>query len=112
MKSLIIKSIPLDEDLNVNGTVFGGWTLSFLDSAAMRYARSHCEGMMATSKMNNIKFIKPIFPDEVVSAYATFYEVRETEVEVHVEIYANNRLVMVAEVTGVAIDENGKRRKI
>jgi acyl-CoA thioesterase YciA len=120
MKEFVVKSIPRDEDLNVNGTVFGGWTLSLLDSAAMRYARNHCPGMMATGKMNNVKFISPIFPDEVVKAFATAYEVRETEVEVHMELYASTtgqfesqeRLVMVADVVGVAIDEQGKRRKI
>lgn len=112
MKEFVVKSIPRDEDLNINGTVFGGWTLSLLDSAAMRYARTHVTGSIATYKMNNIIFIKPIYPDEEVDVYATHVETRESEIDVHMELYVGKLIVMVADVTGIAIDDNGKRRTI
>ena len=114
---MINVEIPRAKDLNSRGIVFGGWTLSQLDIAGSMEAWPVTNGHV-TSKVDNVKFIRPILQDEMVYFLGEVTAINQDrgEVQVHIDacIFENNEYIDVAQgdLTFVKVDENGKRVKL
>ena len=112
-----LRVVPMPADLNQNGDVFGGWVMAQVDVAgaipAMRLAR----GRVATVSVNAFQFKQPVSVGDVVSFYAEIVRVGTTSITVKVEVFAERHYdkpivvkVTEAELTYVAIDEQGSKR--
>ena len=112
-----LRVVPMPADLNQNGDVFGGWVMAQVDVAgaipAMRLAR----GRVATVSVNAFQFKQPVSVGDVVSFYAEIVRVGTTSITVKVEVFAERHYdkpivvkVTEAELTYVAIDEQGNKR--
>jgi acyl-CoA thioesterase YciA len=118
----VIRIIPMPQDTNPNGDIFGGWIMSQVDLAGSVVAVQRIKGRMATVAVNSFVFKKPVFVGDLVSVYGEISRVGNTSITVALEVYAERRMigefageivkVTDAEFTYVAIDENRRPRPI
>lgn len=115
----VLRVMPMPSDLNPSGDVFGGWVMAQVDIAgavpAMRLAR----GRVATVAVNSFQFKQPISVGDVVSFYAQIVHVGNSSISVDVQVYAERNpanpivvKVTEAQLTYVALDAAGKKRKV
>ena len=114
-----IRITLLPRDTNSQGTIFGGVILSYIDTAGAIQAHRHTHmDRFVTVAMKEVIFHKPVFVGDLVSFYADVVRVGTTSITVRVivevERLGKSERVRVteAEVTYVAVDEKGKKRKI
>jgi len=118
----VIRIIPMPQDTNPNGDIFGGWIMSQVDLAGSVVAVQRIKGRMATVAVNSFVFKKPVYVGDLVSVYGNISRVGTTSLTVTMEVYAERRMigeftgevvkVTEAEFTYVAIDENRRPRPI
>ncbi len=105
-QELVLKVVPMPADCNANGDIFGGWVMAQVDIAGSVLPARLVRGRMATVAVNQFIFKQPV-------------KVGRTSVTVQVEVYAEHyrsqgdySKVTEAQLTYVAIDEEGKPRPI
>jgi acyl-CoA thioesterase YciA len=110
-----IRVVMMPRDANGLGTIFGGVILSSIDLAGVVEARQHSDRKLVTAAMREVKFIAPVFVDDLVSFYTEVIRTGRTSIAVRVTVEATrarapHRIVRVtqAEVVYVAIDEVGR----
>ena len=107
-----IRTVLLPRDTNANGTIFGGVILSHIDLAGAVEAKKHTAARVVTVAMKEVVFKEPVFVGELVSFYTSTTNVGRTSITVRVEVYAERKSqhvpVTQAELTFVAIDQEGK----
>ena len=122
----VLKLAPMPSDANFNGDIFGGWVMSQVDIAGSIPAIEVVSGRLATVAVNSFIFKEPIYVGDLVSFFAKVIKIGKTSVTVEVEVYSQRRLaapvsesnnyeavkVTEATLTYVAIDKNGRPRKI
>jgi len=114
-----IRITLLPRDTNSQGTIFGGVILSYIDTAGAIQAHRHTHmERFVTVAMKEVLFHEPVFVGDLVSFYAEVVRVGTTSITVRVivevERLGKSERVRVteAEVTYVAVDEKGEKRKI
>jgi acyl-CoA thioesterase YciA len=114
-----IRITLLPRDTNSQGTIFGGVILSYIDTAGAIQAHRHTKmDRFVTVAMKEVIFHKPVFVGDLVSFYAAVVRMGTTSITVRVvvevERLGKSERVRVteAEVTYVAVDEKGEKRKI
>ncbi|QDU83316.1 putative acyl-CoA thioester hydrolase [Planctomycetes bacterium Pla163] len=110
-----IRQVMMPRDTNANGTIFGGVILAQIDLAAAIEAHRWHGGRLVTVAMNSIVFKEPVHVGDLVSFYTSTIKKGRTSVRVRVDVWSQRRFgskayipVTAAEVTMVAIDEDGK----
>ena len=118
-KELVLKVIPMPADTNGNGDIFGGWVMAQVDLAGSVLPARIVQGRMATVAVNEFIFKQPVRVGDLLSFYASVARIGNTSITIHVEVYAERfqaqaRFVKVTEanLTYVAIDENGRPREV
>lgn len=92
--------------------------MSQMDLAGGTLAAEQAEGRVATVSIDAMRFLRPVSVGDEVSCYCTLGKVGETSIPVKVEAWARERGSKLAEkvteglFTYVAIDENGRPRKV
>ncbi|AGF48135.1 acyl-CoA thioesterase YciA [Candidatus Kinetoplastibacterium oncopeltii TCC290E] len=116
---LVLKLMPMPSDSNINGHVFGGWTMSQIDIAGSILAAKIADGKVATIAVNYIQFKTPILVGDLISLYASIVKTGNTSITVSVEIYTQKRpfnhesvKAVEAKLTYVAIDKQGNSRPL
>jgi acyl-CoA thioesterase YciA len=115
MSEPCIRVIMQPRHLNHQGVVFGGVVLSHIDEAGFVEAKRQAYHRYVTASIGRVDFKAPIHCGDVVSFYAQTLKIGTTSLTVRVDVYAEYSaeqhkrvLVTVAELTYVALDENGK----
>ena len=118
-KELVLKMIPMPSDVNPNGDIFGGWVMAQVDLAGAVLPARHAAGRMATVAVNQFIFKQPVRVGDILSFFAAVTRIGNTSITVQVEVFAERfraqgRYIKVTEasLTYVAIDDEGKPRKI
>ena len=118
-KHSTLRVVPMPADLNQNGDVFGGWVMAQVDVAGAIPAMRRARGRVATVSVNSFLFKQPVSVGDIVSLYAEIARVGRTSITVKVEVYAERNYcnpvvvkVTEAELTYVAIDGDGMKRKV
>ena len=118
-KELVLKVIPMPADCNANGDIFGGWVMAQVDLAGSVLPARRAQGRMATVAVNEFIFKQPVRIGDLLSFYSEITRVGRTSITVSVEVYAERMRsqgaytkVTEAQLTYVAIDENGKPRAL
>ena len=115
---LALQTVAMPKDTNANGDIYGGWLLSQMDMAGAITAVELARGRVATVAVNGMAFLTPVHVGAVVTCYADVLEVGGSSVRVIVEVWINSRhdgepiKVTEGEFVFVAIDDNGRTRKI
>ena len=118
-KELVLKMIPMPSDVNPNGDIFGGWVMAQVDLAGAVLPARYVDGRMATVAVNQFIFKQPVRVGDILSFFAAVTRIGNTSITVQVEVFAERfqaqgRYIKVTEasLTYVAIDDEGKPRKI
>jgi acyl-CoA thioesterase YciA len=115
-----IRITLLPRDTNSQGTIFGGIILSYIDMAGAieAHRRTRAERFV-TVAMREVIFHQPVFVGDLVSFYAETVRIGTTSITVRVIVEAERHggrdervLVTNAEVVYVAVDKNGKKKRI
>ena len=116
---LVLKVIPMPDDCNQNGDIFGGWVMAQVDLAGAVLPARYVNGRMATVAVNEFVFKQPVKVGDILSFYSAVTHIGNTSITVKVEVFAERfsmqgtyLKVTQANVTYVAIDANGKPRPI
>jgi len=114
-----IRRVMMPRDTNAVGTIFGGVILSEIDLAAAIEAHKHHMGRVVTVAMDAVVFKAPVYTGDLVSLFTETLRIGTTSVRVKVAVWAERRFsngedvyVTEAEVTMVAVDEEGRKVKI
>ena len=118
-EELVLKVIPMPADSNANGDIFGGWVMAQVDLAGSVIPARYAGGRIATVAVNEFIFKQPVRVGDILSFYSKLTRIGKTSITVKVEVYAERfqaqgRFVKVTEanLTYVAIDENGRPREV
>ena len=118
-KELVLKVIPMPADCNANGDIFGGWVMALVDLAGSVLPARHVRGRMATVAVNQFIFKQPVRIGDLLSFFASVTRIGTTSITVQVEVFAERMRsqgtyvkVTEASLTYVAIDDEGRPRKI
>jgi len=115
---LSIRTLAMPADTNQSGDIFGGWVLGQMDIGGGIFASKVAKGRTVTIAVDAMTFKKPVFVGDVVCVYADLIKIGTTSITVHVETWvirrheSNRILVTEGNYTYVAIDEEGRPRKI
>ena len=113
-----LRTIAMPRDANPAGDLFGGWTLSQVDLAGATFAVGYSEGRVATVSIEAMRFLRPIAVGDDVRCYCSLVKHGGHSVTVRIETWAVSRAGKDAEkvtegvFTYVAVDENGKLRRV
>ena len=113
-----IRVTAMPADTNAYGDIFGGWLLSWMDSAAGLTAARYSHGRAVTVAMDGMQFHLPVKVGDEVSCYAEIERVGRTSITIAVETWRRERhqeqafKVTEAKFTFVAIDDAGNPRAV
>jgi acyl-CoA thioesterase YciA len=114
-----LRVTPLPADVNIHGDVFGGWIMSQADIAGAIVAERSAGGRVVTVAVNEFVFKHRVAIGDLVSFYGEAVRIGTTSIAVEVEVYAQRRpedvevyKVTEALITYVAVDQEGRKRKI
>ena len=114
----VIRVIAMPADANPYGDIFGGWLMSWMDSAAGSVASRHSGGRAVTIAMDGMQFLSPVFVGDELSVYATLAKAGRTSMTIDVEAWRRHRdqtercKVTQAQFVFVAIDAERQPRAI
>lgn len=84
---LVLRVTTSPNDANPKGDIFGGWLMSKMDIAGSILATKRAQGHVSTVAVRDLRFLRPIFVQDLVSFYAEIIE--EGTTSLTVKIVAN-----------------------
>jgi acyl-CoA thioesterase YciA len=115
---LASRTLAMPANTNPRGDMFGGWIMSLMDAAAAMTATARARGSVVTASVSNITFLRPMKVGDTVCCYTDVSGVGRTSLTLCVEVWVlregqGDRIkVTEAEFTFVAINENGRPRRL
>ena len=105
------------EHLNGAGRLFGGKLMEWIDENAALVGMRHSGGSITTASVDNLRFIRGAFQNDLVVVIARVTYVGNTSMEVRVDTYVEDfegtrKPINRAYLTLVAVDDNGIPRKV
>ena len=82
--------IIFPQDLNPNGTAFGGTVMAQADKVAGLVARRHSGQNCVTAYVNGFRFLSPAHRGEVLIFNASLNRVWQSSMEIGVKVFAEN----------------------
>lgn len=111
---LAIRTLAMPADTNVNGDIFGGWVVSYMDLAGSSIARKTAKCRVTTVAIDKMVFLAPVHVGDFICCYGELLKIGRTSMTIRIETYAadeiseNRKQVTEGIFIYVAIDENGK----
>lgn len=115
---LVIRTLAMPLNTNVNGDIFGGWILSQMDIGGSISACKLIKGKTVTVAIDSMKFISPVDVGDVICIYARLLRTGNTSLSFNIRTYVTRKdthvreIVTQAEFTYVSIGIDGKPKSI
>ena len=118
---LLLRTVAMPADTNANGDIFGGWIISQMDIGGGILAKEISKGRVVTVNVDEITFHKPVNVGHVVCCYGKCTKIGNSSLTIKLEFWvkpvldelADDRYCVTEAVfTYVAVDQQGKSRKI
>jgi acyl-CoA thioesterase YciA len=105
--------ICMQKDVGINGNLFGGNMLAFLDEACAIFAREKSkQWYMVTLRFGEMVFHKPIKEGDIIVFYCGEQIRGKHSLTFSVMAKVFGELVLSTDCTFVAVDSNGKKEEI
>lgn len=111
----MVETVHLVRPNHLNGAnrLFGGILMQWIDEVAGIVAKRHAMRNVITASIDNLRFIKGAYQDEMVVLVGRLTYVGKTSMEVRVDTYVEDRRgqrirINSAYLVMVALDENDK----
>ena len=103
--------------LNSAGRLFGGVLMQWIDEAAGIVAKRHCMSNITTASVDNLRFIRGAYQNDMVVIRAKMTYTGRTSMEIRVDTYVEDstgmrRPINRAYFTVVALDENDRPKGV
>ncbi|TFH07183.1 MAG: acyl-CoA thioesterase [Candidatus Thorarchaeota archaeon] len=105
-------------DVNNNGTLYGGRLLDWIDMLGGIVAKKHSRSSIVTASIDSLNFLNPIKQEDIVTLEAWVNFVGKTSMEIEVRVMSENPFTAEtskncrAFLTYVAMDETGKPKTV
>ncbi len=118
---MLLRTLAMPADANPNGDIFGGWIMSQMDISGGILAKEIAYGRVVTVAVDGMTFHHPVEVGHVVCCYGRCIRIGNTSMTIKLEVWVRPVLhehpddrycVTEAVFTYVAIDENGRPRKV
>ena len=110
---LVAQKICMTKDIGVNGNLFGGNMMAWMDEAAAIFAGNYTgERRLVTLKYAEILFQRPVRVGDLVEFYAHDPRLGRTSVTFDLEGVVTGEVVFRTTCTFVALDEDGRPKPI
>lgn len=115
---LTLRLIPTRADANMHGDISGGWLISQMDHAAEAVASQIAQGRIANVALESVEFMSPIRIGAAVCIHTRLLDIGSSSIRIGIEVWTQNqpsderRKVVDATFVYVAIDENGRIRRV
>ena len=111
---LAIRTLAMPSDTNVNGDIFGGWVISYMDLAGLSIARKRARCRVTTVAIDKMVFLSPVHVGDFICCYGELLKVGRTSMTIRIETFATDELgegrrqVTEGVFTYVAINAEGR----
>ena len=115
---LVLQTIAMPKETNINGDIFGGWLLGQMDLAGGILASRVADGRITTVAVSSMVFLNPVPVGSVLSCYAQTQSIGTSSIRLFIEAWCKapgqSELCKVTEgeFVFVAIDDQGVPRAI
>lgn len=117
---LILRTLAMPADTNVNGDIFGGWIMAQMDIAGGILGKQITRTRTVTVAVESMNFIRPVQVGDIVSCYGSVVRVGNTSLTLNIDVWVEAVLRGEAEVcpsfkvteakfTYVAVDDKGHK---
>lgn len=111
--NFISSKMCLVKNTGLNGNLFGGEMLSWMDEIAAIYAYKRIEsGNLVTLRYGETVFKKPVKQGDIVHFYCGKDKYTDSSITFNIESYVNDELVFSTDTTFVCVDEYGNKKNI
>lgn len=119
--SLLLRTLAMPSDANVNGDIFGGWIMAQMDLGGGILAKELSQGRTVTVAVDAITFLKPVNIGDIVCCYGKCVKTGRTSMTIQIEIWvkkvlnqgiSDKQCVCRACFTYVGVDEHGRPRPL
>jgi len=113
-----MSELVLPNDTNTLGNLMGGKLMHWMDIAAAISAMKHCNCPVVTASVDNVSFANPIKLGNLLTIETTVTRAFNSSMEVYLKVWGEDLsaqfkyLSNEAYLTFVALDPNGKPRKV
>ncbi len=110
----VMTQVVFPNDVNNNGTLYGGRLLDWIDTIAGIVAKRHCRSIVVTASIDSLNFLSPIYQRDIVALEAWINYVGHTSMEIEVRVTSEDpftgevRKTCRAFLTYVAVDKNNR----
>ncbi|TFG34650.1 acyl-CoA thioesterase [Candidatus Thorarchaeota archaeon] len=114
----IMTQTVFPNDVNNNGTLYGGRLLNWIDTLGSIVAKRHSRSAIVTVSIDSLNFLSPIRQRDIVTLEAWVNFVGTTSMEIEVRVISENPFTgetsknCRAFLTYVATDDNGKPKLV
>jgi acyl-CoA hydrolase len=114
----IMSELVLPNDTNTLGNLMGGRLMHLMDIAGAISAMKHCNGPVVTASVDNVSFSNPITLGNLLTIESRVTRAFNTSMEIYLKVWGEDLhaqhkyLSNEAYLTFVALDSNGKPRKV
>lgn len=119
---LILKTLAMPADTNINGDIFGGWIMSQMDISGGVLSKEITNSRTVTVAVQSMTFVKPVHVGDIVCFYGKTLKIGKTSITLDLEVWVQaghykdvscpHIKVTEAIFVYVAIDENGNKKEI
>lgn len=110
---LVSSKLCLVKNVGLNGNLFGGEMLAWMDEISAIYAHKKTnESHLVTLRFGEIKFITPVKKGDIVDFYCGNEKYGKTSISFDIQAKVNDNIVFSTDTTFVAVDENGNKKEL